>query len=101
MTNHATYAAGQTSIAHGTHNGKTLVLGWMISNAGHDDEEPLKEMRFATHSDGRVMQTDWETYGVSWFNKRGLKWVKADGVPAHAEFIGQYVDDMFDRAEAR
>lgn len=71
-----------------TATGKTLVFGFLMD---HDD----CEQRFAIHEDGRMMKTELRNRGEIWFNKPGTKWFPATTIPPEAQWIGQYVDDMF------
>lgn len=77
-----------THIVHGSHEGKLLVLGFLVT---HED----LEKRYALHADGKVKETEWRKRNEVWFNKPGTKWFPISCIPDDAEFIGQYVDDIF------
>lgn len=87
-----TYKNGGTNIKHGFDRpgGKHLVLGWLIL-----DRDAETETRFALDVDGKVKKTETRPIGEVWFNKPGIVWSDCDAVPANAEFIGNYVNDMF------
>lgn len=92
---YASYLNGDVGIRHGEHNGKKLVLGWLINNLHDATAAEALEKWYAIHADGRIKETEWRPLHEVWFNKPGTKWTDTDHVSIYAEFIGQYVDDMF------
>jgi len=76
------------NIKFGHENGKFLVLGFLVN---HEDFEK----RFAINANEDYMETEWRPRGEVWFNKPGTKWFPTSVIPDEAQFIGQYIDDMF------
>lgn len=96
MTSYNQFKSTKTNIVHGLERegGLNLVLGWMTTNSTEEGGE-LLETRYALHIDGTIMKTQPQLYGYSYFNDKKTKWTEADSIPDNAEFIGQYVDDIF------
>jgi len=91
MTSYATFLAGKTNIKHGTHEGRPLVLGFMV---GWHNEDGGFEILYALKADGTILKTGTIDRPNPNFNKVGRKWTAADAIPDDAEFIGNYPDDM-------
>ena len=62
--------------------------------------KPLVRLRVAVHPDGRVLETNPIPCPNNDFNRKGRHWHAVEAVPAHAEWIGSYVADMFGKDQA-
>lgn len=87
MTTYAQYLTGETNIKHGYEYDKPLVIGFLV-------EKDDYETRYALRRDGTIFESETALRGNVWFNKKGTRWLLCDTIPADAEFIGQYVDDL-------
>lgn len=89
MTTYREYLNGDTNIKFGQMNEKWLVLGWLIYDIDGN------EVRYALHVAGRTARSDPAPANNVWFNKPEIRWNYYWKIPDDAEFIGQYVDDIF------
>lgn len=93
MTTYEAFAAGRTNIVFA--KDRTLVLGFMVESYDPAFGTPF-EVIYAVHPDGRVLGTNPIAKPNHDFDRKGRVWhEEPEGVPPHAEFIGNYEPTMF------